>query len=145
MVRAAIRKVISLDFGPFGGSAANDRIAPPSTKLHGTALLVTTDKLSLQWAPRWLRQTGLDVEVVSTAGAARDCIAEQVPAIMIIDAGLKGEGNATLIDDLRQMLSSNVPVIALCNSDVTSAWRSTPGRQTLRDDLSSGMSSADVS
>ena len=36
---------------------------------------------------------------------------------MIIDAGLKGAGNATLIDDLRQMLSSNVPVIALCNND----------------------------
>ena len=117
MVRAAIRKVISLDFGPFGGSAANDRIAPPSAELHGTALLVTADKLSLQWAPRWLRQTGLDVEAVSSAAAARDSIAAQEPAVMIIDAGLKGEANATLIDDLRQMLSGNVPVIALCNND----------------------------
>jgi len=116
-MREAIRKVISLDFGPFGGSAANDRIAPPSAELHGTALLVTTDKLSQQWAPRWLRQTGLDVEAVSSAAAAKDSIAAQEPAIMIIDAGLKGEGSATLIDDLRQMLSGNVPVIALCNND----------------------------
>ncbi|MDH3534095.1 MAG: hypothetical protein OEO82_14260, partial [Gammaproteobacteria bacterium] len=85
-MREAIRKVISLDFGPFGGSAANDRIAPPSAKLRGTALLVTTDKLSLQWAPRWLRQTGLDVQAVSTASAARDSIAAQAPAIVIIDA-----------------------------------------------------------
>ena len=116
-MREAIRKVISLDFGPFGGSAANDRIAPPSAKLRGTALLVTTDKLSLQWAPRWLRQTGLDVQAVSTASAARDSIAAQAPAIVIIDAGLRDNRNAPFIAELQQLLGTTVPVIALCNSD----------------------------
>lgn len=116
-MRDAIRKVIALDFGPFGGTAANDRLAAPTADLAGTALLVTKDKLSVQWAPRWLKQTGLEVEIVSSAAAALDSIATQVPAVVITDAGLRRSEGVTLLEDLHKLPGRDIPVIALCNSD----------------------------
>lgn len=116
-MREAIRKVISLDFGPFGGNAANDRIGAPSADLTGTALLVTTDKLSLQWASRWLQQTGLEVNVVSDADAALAAIADQPHAVVVMDAGLKDSDNVALLRTVRKNLGDEFPVIALCDGD----------------------------
>lgn len=116
-MRDAIRKVISLDFGPFGGSAANDRFGSPTADLAGTALLVTRDKLSLQWASRWLQQTGLEVNVVSDADAALAALSDKSPTVVITDAGLKDRDNVPLLQTLRKMLGTEYPVIALCDGD----------------------------
>ncbi len=117
-MRAAIRKVISLDFGPFGGRAANDRFGTPTADLTGSALLVTRDKLSLQWASRWLQQTGLEVNVVSDIDAALAAISEMPPTVVITDAGLKDQGNIPFLQTLRKMLGNEYPVIALCDGDL---------------------------
>lgn len=116
-MRDAIRKVISLDFGPFGGSAANDRLGTPTAELTGTALLVTRDKLSLQWASRWLQQTGLDVNVVSDVDAALTVIADKPPTVVIADAGLKDKDNVPLLRILRKMVGGEYPLVALCYGD----------------------------
>ncbi len=122
-MRDAIRKVISLDFGPFGGQAANDRIGAPTSALTGTALLVTTDKLSLQWAPRWLQQIGLDVTLVGSTDEALAAINEQTPAIVVSDARLNDGYEQPILTSLRKVLGPQTPLIALCagNAEVALA------------------------
>ena len=81
-MRAAIKKVIAFDFGrqtanrlPTAGLDAEN-----SAGLEGIALLVTKDSLSLQWAPRWLQHTGLEVRIAETAEEALSIAAATKPA-----------------------------------------------------------------
>jgi len=124
-MRAAIKKVISLDFArPAGPGLPDTGPAAESTgELAGAALLVTGDSLSLQWAPRWLQQVGLDVHIAKTADEALQVAVHVQPTVLVVDASLKDAGKQAVIESLRKELGEEIPVIALCNSnsDVTVA------------------------
>lgn len=124
-MRAAIKKVISLDFARTSGSCLLDTgpVGAPTEELAGVALLVTQDNLSLQWAPRWLQQVGLEVQIANNANEALAMAATTPPTLLIVDAAIKGDGKLPLLKSLRWELGSDVPLIALCtsNEDVIAA------------------------
>ena len=118
-MRSAIKKVIALDFGRLTATGSY-RVGPSSkvrAELQGIALLVTRDNLSLQWAPRWLQHTGLDVRIAKTAEEALGIAAATRPSLMIVDAALNTENRQSLLRSLRQVHGEDVPLIALCASD----------------------------
>lgn len=115
-MRSAIRKVISLDF-----SAAAE--AQPLADIEGfgdarqrVALLATTDKLSQQWAPRWLEHSGFDVRFAGTPEEALGIASATRPNLMLVDAGLPGPEGSLLLNALRKIHGDKVPLIALCGS-----------------------------
>lgn len=118
-MREAIRKVIALDFGrqPHNRLPSELPDTEPTTELHGIALLITKDKLSLQWAPRWLQHTGLEVRIANTPEAALRIASATTPSLMIIDAALMSEDNKPLLQSIRQFHGKGVPLIALCATD----------------------------
>ena len=117
-MRAAIKKVIALDFGRGPGNRP-----PPEphlkdeTGLKGVALLITRDNLSLQWAPRWLQHTGLDVQIVKSAQEALGIASATRPSVMIADAAMMANETTSLLESLRQVHGKDVPLIALCAND----------------------------
>lgn len=116
-MRATIRKVIALDFGrPSRNPLPTESLADESlAQLRGIALLITRDKMSLQWAPRWLQHTGLEVRVARTAEEALGIAAATRPGIMIVDAGLVCDDDTLLLKTLRKIHGNDVPLFALCN------------------------------
>ncbi|MGI9264807.1 MAG: putative bifunctional diguanylate cyclase/phosphodiesterase [Gammaproteobacteria bacterium] len=118
-MKAAIRKVIALDFGRLTATGSY-RLGPSSNdhaELQGIALLVTRDGLSLQWAPRWLQHTGLEVRVAQSAEEALGIASSTRPRLMIVDAAFSTEHNQSLMRSLRKVHGEDVPLIALCTSD----------------------------
>jgi diguanylate cyclase (GGDEF)-like protein len=118
-MRATIRKVISLDFG-----RQSDKRLPPAgaegeqaKDITGIALLITKDNLSLQWAPRWLQHTGLEVRLASTPEEALDITSAIRPSLLIADAALLAEDRTPLLTTLRKVHGEDVPLFALCNSN----------------------------
>ena len=116
-MRAAIKKVISLDFGRGSCPLDTGPAGAPTAELNGVAVLVTRDNLSLQWAPRWLQNVGLDVEVATSAKQALDIAAATMPRIFVIDAAEKDDSGRLLLQRLYRKHGVDVPVIALCTSD----------------------------
>ena len=118
-MRAAIKKVISLDFGRSAGPCLSDTrpVGEPTAELDGTALLITSDNLSLQWAPRWLQQVGLDVEIVRDANQALAMLASTKPTVIVVDASLQQGKKTPFLLRLREELGDDIPLIALCTSD----------------------------
>jgi len=115
-VKAAIRKVISLDFG---GRPA----IPPAAAGIGwltednrqrLAVVATTDKLSQQWAPRWLEHAGLKVLVVDSADKALAIAATQDVDLLVADAAMGCPADRLLIETFNDALKGDVPKIALC-------------------------------
>ena len=119
-MRDAIRKVISLDFARRSGSCLPDTLAEDelTAELAGVALLVTRDNLSLQWAPRWLQQVGLDVKIANSADEALGLASAMRPCVLIADASLEADDRKSLLGALRKVHGNDVPLIALCNSNV---------------------------
>ena len=118
-MRAAIRKVIAFDFGrqtpdrmPTSGLDTQN-----SAELEGIALLITKDSLSLQWAPRWLQHTGLEVKIATTPEEALGIASATRPSVIIADAGLVTEDMTPLLVALRNVHGDDVPLISLCASD----------------------------
>ena len=119
-MRAAIKKVIALDFGRLTATGSY-RVSPSNdvkAELQGIALLVTRDNLSLQWAPRWLQHAGLEVRIAKTAEEALGVASATRPSLLIVDAALKTADRQSLLSSLRQVHGEDVPLIALCASDV---------------------------
>lgn len=118
-MRAAIKKVIALDFGRLTATGSY-QVGPSSddeAELQGIALLVTRDNLSLQWAPRWLQHTGLEVRVAKTAEEALGIASTTRPNLMIVDATFTTKHKQSLLQSLRNSHGEDVPLIALCASD----------------------------
>ena len=118
-MRAAIRKVIALDFGRQSNRRLPaDRVETEQGKgLKGIALLITKDSLSSQWAPRWLQHTGLDVRLAKTPEEALGLAAATRPRLLIVDAALTAEDKTPLLTTLRKVHGEDVPLFALCNSN----------------------------
>ena len=116
-MRDAIRKVISMDFGLARTATDLDCLQDQEPQVSGTALLVTTDKLSAQWAPRWLRQVGLDVTVAGSTDEALAAIRKQTPTIIVSDARLNDGSDRPILKTLREALGNNTPLIALCGGN----------------------------
>lgn len=89
----------------------------------GTALLLSKDKDSRKWGPRWLNQVGLQTTVASDPINAMQVVDQAMPDIIIVDAGLTGPGGrpvyASLIDDAS--LTSMILVLCASNRDVAGA------------------------
>ncbi len=124
-MRAAIKKVITLDFGRSTAQPAAVPALSTATlaDTKGIALLITRDALSLKWAPRWLQNAGLDVRIADTADEAVAIATAERPSLMIADAAITGDDGRPLIESLRKVHGKDVPLIALCanNADVNAA------------------------
>lgn len=118
-MRQAIRKVISLNFGSTTGTyLSNAELSnEPDAELKGVALLVTRDKLSLQWAPRWLQHVGLDVKSAETTDEALGMASTMRPNVLIVDAALVIDDRESLLGKLRAAHGNDIPLIALCGSN----------------------------
>ncbi|MDH3533044.1 MAG: EAL domain-containing protein [Gammaproteobacteria bacterium] len=117
-MRAAIKKVIALDFGQQTTTRLPHEPATrdPYNNLEGIAILVTKDTLSLQWAPRWLQHTGLAVKIAHSSADALDIASTTHPRLMIVDAALVADDQTPLLQTLRKMHDESVPMFALCNN-----------------------------
>ncbi len=119
-MRAAIRKVINLEFT--GRHAVEP--APDGEKTswlteddrQRTAIVVTKDKVSQQWAPRWLEHEGLDVAIVDSADKALAYAATHDIDLLIADAGTRCQSGGLLFDSINRAAKADVPKIALCAS-----------------------------
>ncbi|MDH3613171.1 MAG: EAL domain-containing protein [Gammaproteobacteria bacterium] len=124
-MRAAIRKVITLDFGKMSAerSPAPDMGPDETIEFKGVALLITNDNLSRQWAPRWLQHAGLEVRVANTPEEALGIASATRPNLLVADAALTGAHGKLLLESLREIHGKDVPLIALCtnNAEVTTA------------------------
>ncbi len=118
-MRAAIKKVISLDFARSTGSCPTDTgpVGGPTSELSGVALLVTSDNLSLQWAPRWMQQVGLDVKIANNGEEALELATSTKPTLFVIDAAEQDAGKRPLLQRLRRKYGADMPIIALCSND----------------------------
>ena len=116
-MRAAIKKVISLDFGRGSCSEDTGPAGTPTAEVEGIALLVTRDNLSSQWAPRWLQQVGLELKKADSGEEALAIAKSTRPAVFVIDAAEKDASGRSLLQRVRRKYGEDVPVIALCTSD----------------------------
>ena len=116
-MRAAIKKVIAMEFGATGRFRrhAPEQATTPDSNLQGTALLVTSDAASRQWAPRWLRQVGLKTDLLTAPAEALQRLSDSTPSVIIVDAAMRASnGKSSLLAALRKRLGKHVPIIALC-------------------------------
>jgi diguanylate cyclase (GGDEF)-like protein len=124
-VRAAIRKVIALDFATAPGERSPAPVTDNevSSEFKGIALLITRDSSSRRWAPRWLQHAGLEVRIASSTEEALGIASATRPALLIADARLGGEDGEPLLESLREIHGKDVPLIALCanSADVATA------------------------
>ncbi len=118
-MRAAIKKVIALDFGrePDNRLPTDELGSELKPELQGIALLITRDKVSLQWAPRWLQHTGLEVRIAKSPEEALGIASATRPELMIADAELMSDEITPLLTSLRNVHGKDVPLIALCAND----------------------------
>lgn len=124
-MHAALKKVITFDFG---GQPSREALAPAVSnqeagEFMGIALLITSDNLSQQWAPRWLQHAGLEFRIAHTVEEALGIASATRPSLMIADAALTDDNRKPLLKSLREVHGKDVPLIALCTNtaEVTAA------------------------
>ncbi len=119
-MRAAIRKVINLDFTGRHATAPAPIVEKTSwiaeDDRQRTAIVVTTDKVSQQWAPRWLEHEGMQVFVVNTADKALACAARNEIDLLIADVSMRCQSGKLLLESINRAAKADVPKIALCAS-----------------------------
>ncbi len=96
-------------------------IAPVNDAAEGSdetcsALLVSRDSTSIKWGPKWLRQEGLETDVISDPGEALAAARSAMPDVIIVEAGLRDPGGANLYELFRNAADLDVPVIVLCSN-----------------------------
>ena len=133
-MRAAIRKVINLDFA----RDSDGRLSPVNLEAfedsaeERIALLATLDKASRQWAPYWLEQAGFEVRLADTPEEALGIAAATRPSAIIVDASMSGPSGILLVDALRHVHGRKVPIFGLCASARDIALVSQTEANTLR-------------
>jgi diguanylate cyclase (GGDEF)-like protein len=88
--------------------------ADESTRL--VALLVSRDRSAQKWGARWLERVGFDVDVLSDGGQALQRCREGSPAVVVIDAQLKGCGGRVYESLLEVCENCGIPLIVLCGN-----------------------------
>jgi len=83
----------------------------------GTALLLSRDKDSRKWGPRWLKQVGLQTTVASDPANAMQIVNETVPDLILVDAGLTGTDGKPLYASLINSDRLTAAVVVLCTSN----------------------------
>ncbi len=133
-MKAAIKKVMAFDFtGRYQVKQTPPEIPALTGDTKGLALLITNDRESQKWAPRWLAQAGLAVKVFTNADEALAAAEDNKPRIVLVDALLKARSGQLAMDAFRARLGDEMPLIALCadadesavaaNSDATDIVR----------------------
>ena len=114
-MHSALKNVISFEFGRQGRELEDSKF---DQLLSGDrvrkAVLATTDKDSLKWAPRWLSHAGFEVETTTSPEGALELIEELKPDLMLVDAAFQDESNCLLISALERDSEIGAPVFALC-------------------------------
>ncbi len=113
-MKAVLKKVMADFTGRYEVKQTPPEIPATTSDTTGTALLITSDRESQKWAPRWLAQAGLAVEVCTTANEALAAAADSTPRVVIVDASLKARSGQLVMDTLRAQLGDELPLIALC-------------------------------
>jgi diguanylate cyclase (GGDEF)-like protein len=85
--------------------------------VQGIALLITRDNLSLQWAPRWLQSSGLDVRIAKNAEEALGMASATRPCLIVADAAICCDDGQSLLQTVRQVHGQEVPLFGLCTND----------------------------
>ena len=80
----------------------------------GTALLLSKDKDSRKWGPRWLKQIGVQTTVASDPANALQIVSETAPDVILVDAGLTGRDGRPLYASLVKDDSVTSLVVILC-------------------------------
>ncbi len=115
-MHAAIKNVIRFDFGGRAGPEPQDgkfeRLL--SSDRVRKAIVATTDRDSLDWAPRWLAHAGFEVETVTSPGAVLALLDEQRPDLFLVDATFQDHSDCLLISALERDPEIGAPVFALC-------------------------------
>ncbi len=79
------------------------------SKTRPTVAVLTRDKASLQWAPRWLEHMHLSPIMVSESGELIDMLRQNNCEVVIVDAALHGSVASALT-------LSGVPALVLCGT-----------------------------
>ena len=133
-MKAAIKKVMAFDFtGRHQVKQTPPEVPAAIGDTTGFALLITNDRESQKWAPRWLAQAGLAVKVCNNADEGLATAEDSKPRVVIVDATVKTRAGQLAMDAFRARLGDEAPLIALCadadesaiaaNSDATDIVR----------------------
>ena len=89
----------------------------------GTALLLSKDKDSRKWAPRWLQQVGLQTTVAADPANAMEIVGQVNPDVIFVDAVLAAPDSQPLYQSLLedQCLTATIVVLCTGNREVTAA------------------------
>lgn len=79
-------------------------------------LLVSKDKTSQKWAPRWLSSCGIDCELETDPNAALQRLDELSPELAVVDAGMVLADGDRLYSALGKS-AAELPVYVICGSD----------------------------
>ncbi len=77
-------------------------------------LIVCRDSASRKWGPKWLKQSGLEVTLVSEPDVALSVARSTSPCIIIVEAGLRDQSGAPLFEVFQNAADVAAPVIVLC-------------------------------
>lgn len=81
-----------------------------------TVLVACRDSSSRKWAPKWLRQSGLEAILVSEPDSALRMARSTSPCVIIVEAGLRDQSGACLFEIFQDAADLAVPVIVLCSN-----------------------------
>ncbi|MEO0345146.1 MAG: EAL domain-containing protein [Pseudomonadota bacterium] len=100
----------------FTGDSAEEREAMLEAAAPARVMLIVRDREARHWAPRWLRNAGLEVVLPDDPRHAIADVTSEAPDIVVIDAGIKtGEGQPVYAS----LAADNAPrpiVFALCKT-----------------------------
>ncbi len=80
------------------------------------ALLFSRDSGARKWGSRWLSQAGFETELRRDAADALENARAADADVIIVEAALRGSGDAALYSELIGAADLSAPVIVLCNS-----------------------------
>ena len=90
----------------------NDFVMPDG-RVSGLVVLATTDPVSIEWAPRWLRRHDLAVQVVSDVADLMRFVGTERPELLIVDAPLVANSGGDAASALASAVGE-LPAIVLC-------------------------------
>lgn len=81
----------------------------------GTAILLCRDGASRKWGPRWLSQSGFQVNVPADPSNALEVVRTTMPDLVFVEAGLVASGGEQLYKTLLDAADVTSKVVVLCS------------------------------